>query len=54
MDFVEHKEYSFSDPLKSIDWKASSKSDKIYSKIYEEERDLKVLFVIDINKNINF
>ncbi len=54
IDFVEHKEYSFSDPLKSIDWKASSKSDKIYSKIYEEERDLKVLFVIDINKNINF
>lgn len=54
IDFVEHKEYSFSDPLKSIDWKASSKSDKIYSKIYEEERDLNVLFVIDINKNINF
>jgi len=54
IDFVEHKEYSFSDPLKSIDWKASSKSDKIYSKIYEEERDLKVLFVIYINKNINF
>lgn len=54
IDFVEHKEYSFSDSLKSIDWKASSKSDKIYSKIYEEERDLNVLFVIDINKNINF
>lgn len=54
IDFIEHKEYSFSDPLKSIDWKASSKSNKIYSKIYEEERDLKVLFVIDINKNINF
>lgn len=54
IDFVEHKEYSFSDPIKSIDWKASSKTDKIYTKVFEEERDLKVLFVIDINKNIDF
>lgn len=54
INFVEHKEYNFWDPLKNIDWKASSKTDKIYTKIFEEERELKVLFLIDINKNINF
>ncbi|MDR3150850.1 MAG: DUF58 domain-containing protein [Candidatus Peribacteria bacterium] len=30
-----------------MDWKASSRTDKIYSKVFEEERDLKVLFVIN-------
>jgi len=54
INFIEHKEYNFWDPLKNIDWKASSKTDKIYTKIFEEERELKVLFLIDINKNINF
>lgn len=54
IDFEEHKEYDFWDPVKNIDWKASSKSDKFYSKIFEEERDLKVLFLIDINPSFNF
>ncbi|MDR1944755.1 MAG: DUF58 domain-containing protein [Candidatus Peribacteria bacterium] len=31
-----------------MDWKASSKTDKIYSKVFEDERDLKVLFLIKV------
>lgn len=54
IDFLEHKEYNIWDPLKNIDWKASNRTQKTYVKIYEETRDLKVLFVIDINKNIDF
>ncbi|MDD3794051.1 MAG: DUF58 domain-containing protein [Candidatus Gracilibacteria bacterium] len=54
IDFLEHKEYNIGDPLKNIDWKASNRTQKTYVKIYEETRDLKVLFVIDINKNIDF
>ncbi|NVP17257.1 DUF58 domain-containing protein [Candidatus Gracilibacteria bacterium] len=54
IDFLEHKQYNIGDPLKNIDWKASSKTQKTYVKIYEETRDLNVLFVIDINKNIDF
>lgn len=54
IDFEEHREYNFWDPIKNIDWKASFKWDKFYSKIFEEERDLKILFLIDINSWINF
>lgn len=54
IDFLEHKQYNIWDPLKNIDWKASNKTQKTYVKIYEETRDLNVLFVIDINKNIDF
>ncbi|MDR1987831.1 MAG: DUF58 domain-containing protein [Candidatus Peribacteria bacterium] len=31
-----------------MDWKASSRTNKIYSKRFEENRDLKVLFLIKI------
>ncbi|MDR0772420.1 MAG: DUF58 domain-containing protein [Candidatus Peribacteria bacterium] len=33
--------------MKSIDWKASAKTSKIYSKVFELERNLKVFFVIN-------
>ncbi len=54
IDFIEHKEYNFWDPIKNINWKTIGKTTKLYTKIFEEERDLKILFVIDINKKMNF
>ena len=54
MDFVKHKEYNHSDPIKNIDWKTAWKWDKIQSKVFEDERDLKVLFLIDISKSMGF
>jgi len=54
IDFSEHKEYNFWDPIKNIDWKTMARTNRLYTKVFEEERDLKILFVIDINKNMNF
>ena len=54
MEFAEHKEYQFWDGLKNIDWKASARSDQIFTKKYEEERDLNVLFVIDNFESMQF
>lgn len=54
MDFVEHKEYIFWDPIKNIDWKTLSRTQKLHTKVFEEDRDLKVLFLIDFNLNLDF
>ena len=54
IDFIEHKEYNFWNQIKNINWKTIGKTTKLYTKIFEEERDLKILFVIDINKKMNF
>lgn len=54
INFSEHKEYIFWESVKNIDWKTSSKTDKIYSKVFEEEKELNVLFVIDINSSMLF
>lgn len=49
IDFVEHKEYIYWDPIKNIDWKTLWRSDKIYSKVFEEDRELNVLFFVDLS-----
>lgn len=54
INFSEHKEYIFWDPVKNIDWKTSSKTEKIYTKVFEEEKQLDVLFLIDINSSFLF
>ena len=54
MEFSEHKEYLFWDHIKNIDWKASSKSDQMFVKKYEEERDLNVLFFLDNTNSMKF
>lgn len=54
IDFAEHKEYIFWDSIKDIDWKASAKTWNLYIKKYEEERDLNVLFLVDICSSMDF
>lgn len=54
MEFSEHREYTFWDHVKDIDWKASNKTNQMYVKNYEEERDLNVLFVLDNSESMQF
>lgn len=50
IEFVDYKEYDFSDDVKNIDFLRSEKEWKTLVKIFEEERDLCVYFIIDLNK----
>jgi len=54
IDFAEIREYFYWDSIKRIDWKTSAKQNKLFVKNYEQERDLKILFFLDIWKNMNF
>ncbi len=54
MDFAEHREYSLWDSVKYIDWKASARWEKTYLKVFEQDRDLRVLFLLDLNKSMFF
>lgn len=54
LDFLNHREYIFWDNLKNINWKIYSKTNKLYSKIFEEQMDLKVTFVLDLTSDLNF
>lgn len=54
MEFAEHREYTFWDSVKNIDWKVSARTTDMQIKKYEEERDLNVLFLIDISQTMMF
>ena len=54
MEFDEHKNYNSGDNIRDIDWKASSKTWELFVKKYEQEKDLKILFVLDTSETMNF
>lgn len=54
IEFSEIKQYAYWENIKNIDWKTTAKKWELYTKKYEEERDLNVIFVLDISKSMNF
>ncbi len=47
LDFHQLREYRKGDPLRQIDWKATSRTHKLISKEYQDERDQQIIFLVD-------
>lgn len=54
MAFSEVREYSYGDDIRSIDWKVTARYNHPYIKIFEEERELTVLLLIDVSASNSF
>ncbi|MET4080352.1 uncharacterized protein (DUF58 family) [Pedobacter sp. UYP30] len=54
VEFAEHRQYNVGDNVKNIDWKLYAKTDKLYSKRYEEETNLRCQFVVDASSSMYF
>ena len=54
VEFDSLREYIPWDSIKSIDWKTTAKLWNVHVKNYEEEKDLKILFIIDNSKSLKF
>lgn len=54
VEFAEHRLYNTGDPVRNIDWKLFAKTDKLFSKRYEEETNLRCQFVIDVSSSMYF
>lgn len=54
IEFAGIREYSLGDDTADIDWKASARTGKTYIKKYEEDRERKVLFVVDMGSSMRF
>lgn len=52
LEFSELRPYSPGDDFRSIDWNALARTDKMYTRLYREEQDLKVLVVLDHSKSL--
>ncbi len=54
LEFDAYRDYAPDDDALMIDWKASRRANKLLVKQYIEERDLKILFIIDVSDNMVF
>jgi len=54
MAFSEVREYQYGDDVRTIDWNVTARFNKPYIKIFEEERELTVMLLIDISGSNNF
>jgi uncharacterized protein (DUF58 family) len=54
MEFSEVREYQFGDDIRTIDWNVSARFDKPFVKIFEEERELTVMLLVDLSASGNF
>ena len=54
MSFAEVREYQPGDDVRDIDWNVSARFDRTYVKVYEEERELTVMLLIDISAALDF
>lgn len=54
VEFAEHRLYNVGDSVKNIDWKLFAKTDKMFSKRYEEETNLRCQFIVDVSSSMYF
>jgi uncharacterized protein (DUF58 family) len=49
MEFCEVREYQFGDEIRTIDWNVTARLNHPYVKIFEEERELTVILLVDLS-----
>lgn len=54
MAFSEVREYQPGDDVRSIDWNVTARLNKPYIKVYEEERELTVMLLVDVSGSRHF
>jgi uncharacterized protein (DUF58 family) len=54
MTFSEVREYQFGDEIRTIDWNVTARFNHPYVKVYQEEREMTVMLIIDMSASGNF
>lgn len=52
--FSEVREYQYGDDIRSIDWNVTARFNHPYIKVFEEERELTVMLLVDVSGSRNF
>ena len=54
MAFSEVREYQYGDDVRDIDWNVTARLGKPYVKVFEEERELTVILMVDVSGSLDF
>ena len=53
-EFAEHKVYNVGESTKHIDWKLFAKTDRLYTKKFEEDTNLRCHIIIDNSSSMHY
>lgn len=54
VEFLQHREYAWGDDLRYVDWKVWAKQDRYYVKQFEEETNLRCMFLVDVSASMRY
>ena len=54
MAFSEVREYQYGDDIRDIEWNVTARFNKPYIKVFEEERELTVMLLVDVSASLDF
>ncbi|HRI14585.1 MAG TPA: DUF58 domain-containing protein, partial [Verrucomicrobiota bacterium] len=54
VEFADHRNYVLGDDLRYLDWNLYGRLDRLFLKLYEEERELPVRIFLDASESMNF
>lgn len=52
IEFRQHREYTWGDDLRHVDWKVWARQDRIYVKQYESETNLRCTLLVDVSQSM--
>lgn len=53
-EFLQYRNYTPGEDLKYLDWKVLAKSDRLYTKVYEEETNMNCSIIIDCSASLDY
>ena len=54
MTFSEVRQYQYGDDVRAIDWNVTARYNEPFVKVFEEERELTVMLLIDVSNSLDF
>jgi uncharacterized protein (DUF58 family) len=54
IEFADHRDYAPGDDFRALDWHAFQRFDRLLIRLYEEEEDLSIYFILDTSSSMGF
>lgn len=54
VEFRQHREYTYGDDLRYVDWKVWAKQDRFYVKQFEEDTNLRCTLLVDVSNSMRY
>src|SRR3954471_1953568 len=54
VEFADHRDYAPGDDFRYLDWSAYQRFDRLLIRLYEEEEDLSIYFIVDTSSSMGF